>query len=333
MTEATTWQEVVPPGEAALFERLASDLGAMQAGLGAKRGVQRALHAKPNLALRATFEVKRELTASFQVGPFAEPGRRYDAVVRFSNGGPVVQADRRPDVRGLAVKLLGVGGKKLIPGMEACVTQDFLAILSPAMPFRTPEDFVWFVLNARAPLTLLPKVFLRFGPRRALALLSTLRKGLSAPLAALHTNRYFSALPIRLGAHAAKYCFTPQGAQNTLTRAEDLGGELAAHLAQHDAAWDFQVQLFTDERHTPLEDPTVEWTTPWTTLGTLTVPRQSPRSPEGQQFAEWADGLSFDPWHACEELRPLGAMMRARNAAYRVSTRTRKASPEPTGLP
>ncbi len=39
--------------------------------------------------------------------------------------------------------------------------------------------------------------------------------------------------------------------------------------------------------------------------------------------------LSFDPWHALEELRPLGAMMRARAPAYRESVIARGAAPEP----
>jgi len=62
--------------------------------------------------------------------------------VCFSNGGPIRGSDRRPDVRGLAVKVLGVPGKKLIPGLEAAPTQDFLAIHSPVTPFRNADEFV-----------------------------------------------------------------------------------------------------------------------------------------------------------------------------------------------
>ena len=42
--------------------------------------------------------------------------------------------------------------------------------------------------------------------------------------------------------------------------------------------------------------------------------------------------MSFDPWHAPEDYRPLGNMMRARNPAYRLSTIERQAAaPEPNG--
>jgi len=326
-TPSTEWKERIAPGEAELFERLAQDLAGMQQTLAQKNGIKRGLHAKPNFVARASFEVK-SVPESHRVGLFAEP-RVYEAVARFSNGGPAAQADRKPDVRGIGVKVLGVGGKKLIPGLESAPTQDFLAILSAATPFNSPEEFVWFVVNARSPATLLPKAFFTLGIGRTLSLLGQLKKGLGAPLTSLHTNRYFSALPIRFGAHAAKFAFTPQDAQGTLTKSDDLGAELGQHLAAQDAKWDFQVQLFTDEASTPIEDPTVEWNSPWTTLATLTLPKQTPSA----EFISWAEQLSYDPWHAQEELRPLGALMRARSAAYRISTQSRKASPEPDRLP
>lgn len=325
---STDWKEAIAPGESELFEKLAADLGGMQQGLGKSRGLKRALHAKPNFVVRASFEVKGDLPQTHRVGLFAEP-KTYEAVARFSNGGPAALGDKKPDVRGIGVKVLGVGGKKLIPGMESAPTQDFLAILSSTMPFVSPEQFVWFVLAARSPLTLLPKAIFKFGLGPTLKLVSELQKGLGAPLTSLHTNRYFSNLPIRFGPYAAKFCFTPQGPQNVVTKADDLGAELAQHVAAHDSKWDFQVQLFTDEKSTPIELTGVEWNSPWTTLATLTVPKQSPTA----AFTEWAEQLSFDPWHAQEELRPLGAMMRARSAAYRVSTQNRSAAPEPSELP
>lgn len=361
MTPSTEWKEVIAPDEAAVFERLAQDLAGVQAAVAAKKGVHRALHAKANLLARAEFEVLAGLPPHARVGLFSEP-KKYDAVVRFSNGGPAPQGDKKPDVRGIAVKVMGVGGKKLIPGMENAPTQDFLAILSASQPFRTPEDFVWFVVNARQPLTLLPKALFRFGPS-VFPLLAKLQKGLGAPLTALHTNRYYSALPIRYGAYAAKYSFAPldadaapgpvdpepsrqrpQPARDDTERSgasaevrrpgnADLGGALGKLLETRPLRWELQLQFFTDEQATPLEDSTRDWTGPWTPVARLTLPQQSVSSEEGQKLATWAEPLSFDPWHAQEEFRPLGAMMRARNAAYRVSTIARKAAPEPASLP
>lgn len=330
-TPPTDWKEVVAPDEAALFERLAAQLGGLQGGLGKKTGtLRRALHAKVNVAARASFEVRSDVPEHLKVGLFAEP-KTYDAVVRFSNGGPVMAADKKPDVRGIGVKLIGVGGKKLIPGMEDCLTQDFLAILASAVPFQSPEEFIWVVCNAANPLTFLPKALFHLGPGRALKLLGQLQKGLGAPLTALHGNRYFSALPIRFGPYAAKFSFTP--AHASVPGESDLGAQFARALEADTLKWDFQVQLFADATRTPIEDPTVEWDTPWTTLGTLTLPKQSVNSAQGKSLSDWAETLSFDPWHAQDVLRPIGAMMRARSPAYRVSTQARKAAAEPTEFP
>ena len=333
MSPSTEWKEVIAPGEGAVFEQLAQDLAGVQARIAAKRGpTQRALHAKANVLVRAEFEVLAGIPEHARVGLYAEP-KKYDAVVRFSNGGASPQADKKPDVRGVAVKVIGVGGKKLIPGMETALTQDFLAILTPAQPFATPEDFVWFVVNAQRPLTLLPKALFRMGPK-IFPLLSKLQKGLGAPLTALHTNRYFSALPIQFGKYAAKYSFVPlevEGASGPVD--PDLGGALVKLLETRPLRWELQMQFFTNEQSTPLEDSTVEWTAPWTPVARLTLPQQAVNSEQGKAFSTWAEPLSFDPWHAQEEFKPLGAMMRARNAAYRVSTIARKASPEPTSLP
>lgn len=327
MTPATDWKEVIADDEGARLEALGADLARMQAALVAKRGKrQRALHAKPNVVAKGRFEVHAGLPEHLRVGLFAAP-RGYDAVVRFSNGGAHVRADKKPDVRGLAVKLLGVGGPKALPGFEHD-TQDFLGILSEAVPFRTPEEFVLVVTNADRPLSLLPKVVSRFGVSRAVKLLAQLQKELGAKAKPLSANRYFSALPIRFGPYAAKYCFTPE--QPSHERAGgDLGAQLVLALSGAALKWQFQVQLFTDEQSTPIEDPTVAWNTPWSTVATLTLPQQAPSA----ALAEWVETLSFDPWHAQDVLRPLGAMMRARSVAYRLSTQARKAAGEPTALP
>lgn len=334
MSPSTEWREVLRPDEGALFEKLAQELAGVQSMVAKKRGTtHRALHAKGNVLCRAELEVLAGIPEHARVGMFAEP-KKYDAVVRFSNGGPAPQSDKRPDVRGVAVKVLGVGGKKLIPGMEEAPTQDFLAILSPTQPFPSPEDFIWFVVAARSPLTLIPKGILRFGPGKFFSLLSVLQKGLGAPLTALHTNRYFSALPIQFGKYAAKYSFVPLDAgAETGPVDPDLGGALARLLETRPLRWELQVQFFVDEQSTPIEDSTVEWKSPWTPVARLTLPQQSVSSEQGKALTAWAETLSFDPWHAQTELKPLGAMMRARNAAYRVSTIARKAAPEPSAIP
>ena len=57
-----------------------------------------------------------DLPEHARAGLFARPAT-YRAYVRFSNGAGRVQHDKVPDVRGIAVKILGVLGKKVIAGM------------------------------------------------------------------------------------------------------------------------------------------------------------------------------------------------------------------------
>ena len=338
MLPATDWKETIADDEAERFERYAELLGALQKKR-ARDGaaLDRALHAKGQIGLEAELTVLPDLPEHARVGPFATPAT-YRAYVRYSNGSGARQADGKGDVRGIAVKLLGVAGKKLIPGLESATTQDFLLIQSAATPFRNADEFVWFVQAAARPALLLPRVLGHFGPRRGLKLLRQLIGGISRPVVSLATSRYYSALPIRFGPYAVHYALAPTVADAPAARRgrspDYLAEELAARLAEGAVTYDFRVQFYRDEARTPIEDASREWReeeSPFVTLARLTLPKQSPGSPRGRRVAAFIESLSFDPWHALVELRPLGDMMRARNHAYRVSTKARGASPEPDG--
>jgi hypothetical protein len=95
-----------------------------------------------------------------------------------------------------------------------------------------------------------------------------------------------------------------------------------------------RVQFYVDEAATPIEDASVEWKekdAPFVTVARLTLPKQDLDGAHGRKVADFVEGLSFDPWHALEAHRPLGNVMRARNPAYRLSTKERGAVGEPDG--
>ena len=338
MSPATDWKEIIPEGEPARLERHAEDLLALQRRRAGGRKALRGLHAKGNAGLEAELTVLPDLPEQLRVGLFAAPAT-YRSYVRFSNGSGLIQDDKKGDIRGVALKVVGVDGKKIIPGMEDAKTQDFLLIRSPATPFRNADDFVGFVLAAESRALLLPRAVKLFGFGGTLRLLRRLAQGLGAPTMSLATTRYYSALPIRYGAFAAKYALRPHGAATPAGdakkgSADHLGEELAAALRQGPVTYDFQVQLYTDEARTPIEDASVEWReedSPFATVARLTLLKQDISSARGRRVAELVEGFSFDPWHALTELRPIGNMMRARNSAYRLSTKERAAAPEPDG--
>jgi hypothetical protein len=335
-TPSTTWAEKIAPDEDARFERIAATFRALQEKNARGGARMRALHAKPNLGVEAELEVLANLEPHLRQGLFAEP-RAYRAYVRFSNGQGVKQADPKPDVRGVALKVVGAPGKKVIPGMEDARTQDFLLIKAREFPFRTPDEFAALVWAGRDPALAPLRVFGALGFGRGLELLRKLIAGIKEPPHSLATTQYFQPLPVRFGAYAARVALTPhakaEGAPSKKT-AEYLAADLAATLRQGPVKYDLQVQLYVDEANTPIEDPTVDWSdadSPWATVARLTLPKQDAESPRGKKLAAYVESLSFDPWHAMVEHRPLGAVMRARNRVYRESTSQRGVAKEPDG--
>lgn len=335
---STQWKEDIAPDEEARFVRLSEQLRELQRRQSRRSGAGRALHRKGHVGVEASFEVLGDLPAPARQGLFATPGR-HRAYVRFSNGAGAHLADARGDVRGVAIKVLGVPGKKLIPGLEAAQTQDFLMIQSPATPFRGPDEFVAFVRAAARPVTALPRLLFGVGPRRLAAVGGALRRSLSVPVHSLATMTFHSALPVRWGDYAGKYRLTPVGAAPAAGdgrhRGRDhLAAELGERLAAGPLRWDFAVQLYRDPRATPIEDSTVAWSedaAPPIAVARLVIEQQDVAGDRGRAIAAFVETLSFDPWHALVEHRPLGAMMRARNHAYRLSTAERGAAPEPDG--
>src|SRR5881409_2497597 len=105
---------------------LAHDIVTYQKKDADKNGPLRGFHAKIHAGFLAEFRVLADLPAHARHGVFAEP-RTFPAVVRFSNGESRIHADTNHEPRGIAIKLIGVPGRKLLPGQEDAVTQDFLA--------------------------------------------------------------------------------------------------------------------------------------------------------------------------------------------------------------
>ncbi|HEY3665251.1 MAG TPA: catalase, partial [Polyangiaceae bacterium] len=264
-------------------------------------------------------------------GVFAESGKTFPVYVRFSNGSSHRQSDKEADVRGFALKLVGVEGPKLISGLEHAQTQDFLFINDPALPFRNPEEFMAFVRAAQGgPALLVPKLLAAVGLRRGF---SILKRALSSPkVESYAAHAFHTAAPIAFGSSAAKLGLFPSPSPPVpvATGEGALRADLLARLRQSSLSWSLRAQLFSDDVSTPIEDASVVWSGPWLELATLTLPKQDPESPRGREIGALVESLSFDPWHAIEAHRPLGAIMRARSVAYRHSVLGRQAAPEPT---
>jgi hypothetical protein len=327
--------ETIAADEAERFAGYADEIAALQRARTAERGAapERALHLKQHLGAVGELLVKAPETA--RSGVFGMSGKSWPVYVRFSNGSSRPQADGQPDVRGFALKLVGVPGKKLISGLEQELTQDFLFIDTPAIPVKTPDEFMQLLRAAKdGPSKLLPRLVKSFGLTRALGLVWSQVTGEKVKSFATHT--FHTAAPIAFGKSAAKLALVPlAGATEPVgvAKGDDfLRQDLSARLRQGPLSWTLRAQLFVDEQSTPIEDASVLWVGPWIDLATLTLPKQDTDSARGREISELVSRLSFDPWHAIEEHRPLGAIMRARGAVYGKSVVGRSAAPEPKSV-
>ncbi len=325
---ATDWKEDIADNEAERFAYYTSVLSAIQA----KAQAGRALHAKGNLGVEADFEVLGDIPADAKQGMFAV-AKKYPALVRFSNGASAKRADQKPDIRGIAVKVIGVDGDKVIPGMEAAVTQDLLGIRSPTTPVKNAEEFIKLILAVQTPALLPFKLIGSLGFARALHVIRTALAGFKIPTAALASTAYYSALPSQYGPFAVQYVWRPVDGHVLATKKGELGEELAARLRESAVMYDLCVKFFIDSKVTPIEDASVEWKSELISVARLTIKKQDVDSPRGKAITAYVEKAAFDPWHARKDMKPLGNMMRARNHAYRASTQARGAAPEPTDMP
>ena len=201
------FHEKIAADEGTRFDQYGVELADIQRQRATKGGpTQRALHVKAHTGVVGEFVVSGPESA--RLGVFATLGQRYPVYVRFSNGSSMGQSDKAPDVRGMAVKFVGVPGPKLIVGLEHEETQDFLFINDPALPFRDPQEFMAFVRAAKGgPALMVPKLFAGVGFGRAL---SILKRALSSPkVLSFATHSFHTGAPIAFGAGAAKLGLFP----------------------------------------------------------------------------------------------------------------------------
>ena len=74
------------------------------------------------------------------------------------------------------------------------------------------------------------------------------------------------------------------------------------------------MQLFVNEKVTPIEDHSVEWDpspSPFIPVAELTVPQQDETLPDND-----LSRMVFNPWNKIDVFEPLGSLNRARQGVY-----------------
>jgi catalase len=288
--------------------------------------VRRDAHPKHHGLVQARLEVDATVPPDLRHGVFASP-TRYDAWVRFSNGSPCIRPDTKKDQRGLALKLFGVPGEKLLDDERDAVTQDFLLATAPRFFIRDSGSYADFASAAvKEPAIRVLGYFLGWNP---FAWRLHELRALAASLVRtpdLLGARYWSQVPFRLGPHVVKYSLRPLDPspyEATGSTPGFLRERLAERLAAADARFELLAQRFVDEARTPIEDATIDWPereAPFERVAVLVIPSQEFRSPARDALAEQ---LSFTPWHALPAHEPVGGVNRIRRDVYRAISRYR----------
>ena len=327
LTPSTAWQEQIGADEAQRFAGYGRQFAAIQKRKSEKYGAGRALHRKQLTAAHGQLQVLSDLPAFARQGLFAAPGT-FDARVRLSNGGMDRAPDRAPDVRGFAISVLGVQGDSAL-GNGPAKSQDFTLINQEAFGFPKSEEFVGFVAAAASGKGALLKYLvsrygLLGGPQRLLKMLKTFGK----PFGGFATEPLFSAVPMACGPYAVRVRLQPASSNAAPTPGAngDWGADFAARLKRQALQWDLQLQPFVSEALTPIEDASINWPSPYTTVARLSLPVQDSASAQGQALLREVEAAVFDPWQALAAHRPLGDVQRARKVVYFESQKGRGAA-------
>src|SRR6185503_17141007 len=222
------------------------------------RPMRRDAHTKAHGCVKADFTVASQVPERARLGLFKEPGSR-QAWIRFSNAFSSMESDGKLDVRGMAIKVMGVEGEKLLASEKLEKTQDFLLINTNVFFSPNTAEYVKFSREYVKNESTLGYVLWPSRWRQAGILYRSARVPMTNPL----TTRFWSSVPYKLGAAAVKYSAKPCAGivapEKSGTSADFLREAMAAFLRNGEGCFDFMVQFQTDPVKMPVEDPSVEW--------------------------------------------------------------------------
>jgi hypothetical protein len=307
--------------------------------------IPRDAHAKSHGCLKATFTVDNKyLPKEYQKGLFSQ-NKSYNAYIRYSNNDHLpMRKDGKLDLRGMAIKIMGVEGKKIMKDYQYETTQDFLMYGSKVFFIKDNADYVGFIKGLRddnAAFSLATQQ-----PRAALKTLEAQFK-IRNKINPLEID-YFSATPIRLGdlsdnersaaKYSAKPCSNLQVKNTSKKKAHDyMRDNLYSSLEFHKkGCFDFQIQPQKFPSVMPIEDSTKRWPEnrkmnrrkfqPYVNVAKIEFDYATNKNMNSKEMRNFCDDLSFSPWHTLEAHKPLGRTMRMRRDVYRAISDFRRSN-------
>ena len=280
-------------------------------------------HPKMHGLVQAEFTVHADIPVALKTGIFAEP-RTYLAWVRFSNASGTWQPDAKRDIRGMAIKLVGVAGEKILGvagDVDDAGEQDFLLITTDVFLCRDLQAFHGLVCAVQGSLW--DKLFFFISHPGVMMRMVAAFKTIANPLEV----RYFSATPYALGEVPVKYCATPgvvdagtasvsSNLPERSSGANFLRIAMQARLRSGPAVFTFGIQPQKEATTMPVENAAVRWdegVSPYVAVATLRIAPQDFDNPARDRQGE---DMRFSPWHSLPVHRPMGSINRARRLVY-----------------
>ncbi len=335
--------EVITDDEADLTQQIVAQMGRTNAlnSKAAGKGIRDA-HAKSHGFLKAVLAVHDDLPIELAQGIF-QPGRTYSTAVRLSSAPGVIHGDVVPVARGMALKVIGVEGERLLES-DTGRNQDFLFVNIPVLTFGTVRKYKGLLdlLESNVNSPEIVQRAIAAAARAASGAITVaggtpgaLIRGLGRDNHHLLGETYHSMSAFRFGAYMAKLSLAPLSDNvRALTgrQVRNLGPGtfrdlVVEHFWDEGAEYEVRVQLCRDLHRMPIEDASVLWAddlSPHVGVATLRIAPQDAFSPDRQAYFE--DILSFNPWHGVAAHRPLGSINRIRIKAYERSTMARHAA-------
>ena len=318
--------EKLYPNESMYADKIAAEIEKSIRKQYVAGNAKRDAHPKAHGCVKAEFHVLATVPSELAKGMFV-PDKTYPAWIRFSNGdGDATKADIKGDARGMAIKILDVAGNKLLEDENQASTQDFIMINHPVFFANEPKSYLKLVTNINGNLLQKATIPFVLGFKGTKIALQTTSSKIPNPL----QTRYFSMVPYQLGTgvdrlavkYSARSCSNITDPMPSNPENNYLRSALKNTLQKGDACMEFLVQPRTSNDMS-VEDSMTEWDeskAPFYKVATIRIPKQEFDTPEQNNFCE---NLSFSPWHALAEHKPLGATNRMRKVIYNHISRLR----------
>jgi len=321
----TGWED--KPESAEEIRALAERIGDQQRRVAASAisgldgQIDRGQHQKQHLGVRGSLRIFEQIPDVLKNGPFATPFV-VPVACRFSSGQPCPFSDKEADVRGVALKFftpLGVETDLLM------TNEGGRSHARTATQFMEVADILVAKIEhgASGALQMLASELFekKLGPLETANILAILTKEtVFHSVQSLTTEHYWGSV-VALGELAIKYSLhphetTPPGTEADRDDADYLRQDIRNRLKKGPLKWQLCVQIFVNEKETPINDASIAWVGTPIPVGELEISSEPSDADE-----ILINKMAFNPGNGFEAL----GITHARQSIYAASAMNRKA--------